>query len=584
MTFQEQLQYYIDLIQCSAKELAKASELSEAALSRYRSGDRTPERDSEQLVGLASGIALLACQRNMDGLNEPDILFKLQETLSHDRPNAAQLIANFNLLVNLLKINLTELARSMNFDASYLSRIRSGQRQPADLQAFSDKVCRYVVAHYSEQAQIEAVAHLIHAEAAQLSQKGGYFHTLNQWLYQNTPDSASDVLGFLKKLDEFDLDEYIRAIHFDELKVPTLPFQFSTSKDYYGLKEMREGEVEFLKSTVLSSCTEPVYMYCDLPMEDMAEDLDFSKKWMFGLAMVLKKGLDIHFIHNINRPFAEMMLGLESWIPLYMTGQVHPYYLKGVHNQVFGHLNYFSGSTAMSGESITGYHEDTHYHLTRHKKELEYYRKKTAHLMDKAAPLMDIYRSDSRSQYEAFLSLHEKVKGTRRNILSSLPVYTLSKALLEQILSHNELSEPERLMIRDYCEKQRARFLMTLEQNEVYDELPVYTEEEFQTQPMLLQLPDLFLTRNIIYRYEEYLQHLEETKHMFQEGAGSSSYHISLIEQPAFRNIQIRIHEGEHVIISKSKSPAIHFVIKNPQLRHALEHFKTAVFESSVSV
>ncbi|MBR1390464.1 MAG: hypothetical protein IJ567_03305 [Lachnospiraceae bacterium] len=579
MTFQEQLQSYIDLIQCSAKDLAKAAELSEAALSRYRSGARTPERDSEQLVGLASGIAFLARQRNLDGLSEPDILFKLQESLSDDRPNAAPLIANFNLLVNLLEINLTELSRSMNFDASYLSRIRSGQRQPADLQTFSDKVCRYVVAHYSEPAQKEAVAHLIQADTTQLSQKEDYFHALSQWLYQNAPDSSSELLGFLKKIDEFDLDEYIRAIHFDELKVPTLPFQFSTSKDYYGLEQLREGEVDFLKSTVLSNCTEPVYMYCDLPMEDMAEDLDFSKKWMFGLAMVLKKGLDIHFIHNINRPFAEMMLGLENWIPLYMTGQVHPYYLKGVHNQVFGHLNYFSGSTAMTGESITGYHEDTRYHLTRHKKELDFYRKKTTHLMGKAAPLMDIYRSDSRSQYEAFLSLHETTKGTRHNIWSSIPVYTLSEALLEQILSHNELSEPERLMIRDYCGKQRAQFRMTLKQNEVYDELPVYTEEEFQTRPMLLHLPDLFLTRNITYRYEEYRQHLEETKHMIDE-VSPSSYHISFMEQPAFRNIQIRIHEGEHVIISKSNSPAIHFVIKNPQLRHALEHFKTAVFES----
>ena len=31
--------------------------------------------------------------------------------------------------------------------------------------------------------------------------------------------------SFLTKLDEFDLNEYIRSIRFDELKIPTLPFQ-----------------------------------------------------------------------------------------------------------------------------------------------------------------------------------------------------------------------------------------------------------------------------------------------------------------------------------------------------------------------
>lgn len=33
---------------------------------------------------------------------------------------------------------------------------------------------------------------------------------------------------------------------------------------------------------------------------------------MFGVAMSLKKGLNLNIIHNIDRPFNEMMLGLES--------------------------------------------------------------------------------------------------------------------------------------------------------------------------------------------------------------------------------------------------------------------------------
>ena len=43
-----------------------------------------------------------------------------------------------------------------------------------------------------------------------------------------------------------------------------------------------------------------------------------------GLAAILKKGLRLNMVHDLNRPYAEMMLGLESWIPLYMTGQIAP--------------------------------------------------------------------------------------------------------------------------------------------------------------------------------------------------------------------------------------------------------------------
>lgn len=83
-------------------------------------------------------------------------------------------------------------------------------------------------------------------------------------------------------------------IHFDELKVPTAPFQFPGSKNYFGLQEMMNSELDFLKATVLSKSQEDVIMYSDMPMEEMAKDEDFPKKWMFGMACMLKKGLHLH--------------------------------------------------------------------------------------------------------------------------------------------------------------------------------------------------------------------------------------------------------------------------------------------------
>ena len=65
---------------------------------------------------------------------------------------------------------------------------------------------------------------------------------------------------------------------------------------------------------------EPVFICSDMPIEELAQDMEFSKKWMLGLAAILKKGLRLDMVHDLNRPFGEMMLGLESWIPLYMDG------------------------------------------------------------------------------------------------------------------------------------------------------------------------------------------------------------------------------------------------------------------------
>ena len=78
---------------------------------------------------------------------------------------------------------------------------------------------------------------------------------------------------------------------------------------------MMESELDFLKATVLSKSMEPVIMYSDMPLEEMGKDSDFPKKWMYGMAMMLKKGLHLKQIHTLDRSFGDVMLGLESWIP-----------------------------------------------------------------------------------------------------------------------------------------------------------------------------------------------------------------------------------------------------------------------------
>ena len=50
---------------------------------------------------------------------------------------------------------------------------------------------------------------------------------------------------------------------------------------------MKRGELDFFKATVLSKDTEDIFMCSDMPMEDMAQDVEFSKKW--NLKTVLMK-------------------------------------------------------------------------------------------------------------------------------------------------------------------------------------------------------------------------------------------------------------------------------------------------------
>ena len=485
---------------------------------------------------------------------------------------------NFNALIAALDLNLTRLCRYANYDVSTVFRIRRGERRPADPVQFADAVASFAAREAVTPFALMSIAELTSCGAEELSDLSVRYTRLKSWLLTaRAPASGSGgIAGFLSRLDEFNLNEYIKAISFDSLRVPTAPFHLPTSKSYYGLSEMMESELDFLKATVLSKSDAPVTMYSDMPMSEMAKDPDFPKKWMFGMAMLLKKGLHLNQIHNLDRSFEDMMLGLESWIPMYMTGQISPYYLKNVQRSVFHHLLKVSGAAALTGEAVAGHHETGKYYLTKSKKEVEYYARRAEELLSNAHPLMDIYRGDRAKEHSAFLLAASNREGRRRSILSTLPLYTMSFSLLSDILKRNGVSDSASLTIFEFAKAQKKRVSGILSHSEIEDDAPVITREEFLAHPPALDLSGAFSEQDIPYTYEEYLAHLEETEKFARKHA---NYTFKKSQVHAFRNLQILIFEEQWAMVSKLKSPAVHFVTRHPRLREAIECFIPPIVE-----
>lgn len=578
MTFNEKLTEYMDILDCTAKMLSESSGLSAATLSRYRSGERIPDAGSENLSCLVKGIVQLAEKKGISGLTIQTVTDDFAPYVKSKNTGMENLQKNLDTLFTVLSVNISGLARSLNYDASYISRIRNGQRQPANPQQLITGISHFVVRHYQEDSQKSLIAEILGCSPEDLANPGNYQTILCNWLANGTNHSKDQITSFLEKLDEFNLDEYICAIHFDELKVPSVPFQLPTSKNYFGLQEMMDSELAFLKATVLSKSMEPVTMYSDMPISEMAKDPEFPKKWMFGMGMMIKKGLHLNQIHNIDRSFDEMMLGLESWIPMYMSGQISPYYLKNTQGTVFSNLLKVSGSAALTGEAINGYHAEGRYYLTNNKNEVAYYKKRAERLLSKAAPLMEIYRVDRAQAYNFFLNEDTKKEGARYYILSALSLHTLSEDLLDRILCHNQIPQVEQEQIRQYISDQKAMANIILSHSSITEEIPVLSREEFEQSPMVLPLSGLFYEKEILYHWEDYTEHLQLV-HAYRKH--NSNYHIVENTASAFRNVQIYIHEGKWVLVSKNKTPAIHFLIRHPKMRHAFENMVIPIRDAS---
>lgn len=258
MKFCDRLNLYIETLGCSAKTLSAVSGISDAAISRYRSGEREPGRDSEQLLRLAQGICAIAAESDYSpGFSEGEVLCALRASLHTEKSDFDSAVQNLKNLLTAFGISYAELSRAMNFDASYLSRVCSGQRKPANTEEFITQVCRYVTRRCLKSDQKEALCALVGTPAEQPTKPEQYTALLIEWLCTAKQRDAESVSKFLAHLDTFDLNEYIEAIHFGEIKVPSLPFRLPASRNYYGIEEMKQGELDFFKATALSKSAAP---------------------------------------------------------------------------------------------------------------------------------------------------------------------------------------------------------------------------------------------------------------------------------------------------------------------------------------
>lgn len=575
MKFKEVLNKYLKELDCSSKKLSDESGLSESVISRYRSGERTPVKNSEQLNKLTKALFIIAKDSDKNNYTFDKIVSDFNSVLTSNNFDYTTFSNNLNTLITSLNINTHEMSKYIVFDASHISRIRYGKARPSNPIEFSNKICSFILNRYKNHDDINNLMMVIGCKKSDLSNEKIY-STLFNWLTSEIVPVKNQISDFLHHLDSFNLDDYIKVIKFDELKVPNIPFYKAKTKHYYGIEEMKQGELNFFKGTVLYKSKEDIFMCSDMPMEDMAEDIEFGKKWMFAIAMCLKKGHHLNIIHNLDRPFNEMMLGLESWIPIYMTGQISPYYLSNLKNNVYNHLNYVSAAAALSGECINGFHNKGMYYLTTNKNEIEYYKEKSDLLLKKAKPLMEIYREGSIKEFHLFLKKDKNIVCDRTRYISSLPLFTINDDLLIKILKNNNINDKEIKEIIKYKNNEKDYFEYILKSNNLTDFIYISNKKDYKENENYLLLSNMFYSKNITYSYEEYKEHLKSTK---EYAKNNKNYKVIENRFTTFKNITITICGNNYVIIHKNANPTIHFVIRHPKLVDALKNFNLLVKE-----
>lgn len=573
MSFSQEFSNCCQIVQCTNIQLSKVSGVDPSVISRLKQGSRDIGNNDKLLTKLCDGLLILAEQNGVKDkiIDVYDRLspFMSNELLEHKRHRFSH---NLDVLMSELSISNVAMARFMNLDSSLISRIRNGQRYPSNDIEFARETADLIVKSYLRDDYCEGYLKLFGSKDINDENIYSYINSflLNDNVHSTKDDTSHEnITNFLNKLNDFDLGQYIKAVKFDEIKLPTSPFTVNTSKMYIGIDSIRLANIDFLKTIVLNKNPRNIIMYSDLNVEKLAKDTEFSKKWMIGLAMVIKRGCKINIIHCLDRSFEDMMIGLESWIPLYMTGQITPYYFKSKTNNVFGHTLFTAEDlVALEGSSINGYEEDASYYLTKKTDEVVNYYKRSKLMIKKASPLMNIYREENREDFlkELFTELNKT--GDWNNVLSTPSLATMSIELLKSILDRVQINDSIKQDILANHKKLYDIFINCLSNNKVHDIMPLMSEEEFRDNPIIVQLPDICVGIDIRYTYEEYKRHLEDIE-IINNTYDNYTYEFN---ENSFSNIQIYIHKKNCVLIIKGNTPVVAFNIHNEKLCNAFEN------------
>ena len=607
MEFSQVLRGFVNEAGCTGKELAEACGMSASTVSRYLAGTRTPDAETLPARELAEALCGLAMRAGRT-LDAESVQAALLASARGAAPQGAG--KKLSALLDTFGVTRAKLAEALGYSASYVSRVCAETRVPSDFAAFAEAAGAF----FAERVEAagtgapEALAKLCGtgagtggndaangAPSTQAGEDGGegtsasgdLARRICAWLC--TADDAAQARGtglepFLHKLDRFDLDTYLAAMHTAQAmrpasaqQGPDRPEAAAPYRLYTGIDGFCQAELDFLARAAAEPAGTSVVMFSDMPMQDkMQAHPEFPARWLAALAALLRGGHTIDNIHNVGRSLPEIMLGMEAWLPLYMTGMVRPYYLPTQAAGPFAHLVRASESAALEGQAVAGAYEHVGCELFCDPESVAHFKRRAADLLAMAKPLANIYTARQEHELAAFLVHEAAQSGKRMFILSSPPLYTMDEGLLEEALAASQLDEQEKARVRAARTEQLARMEAELAQGEARVAIAHVDEETFAQAAANMALGEAFCGKSVHYKLETYRKHVAQTEEF---AAAHPNWHLDWTPDLGFRNIQITVRPGCWALVSKNTSPAVHFVLRHKKMVEAFEHFEMPIVE-----
>ncbi len=419
--FADRLKQLMDALEINNKTLAGNAGLDPSSVSRLHNGSRILPRTSATIRKVISGLVRYANREGKtdtlcmitgadpsatDAQIEESISFWLyedQESLQHNTADhgyssakTARMTARkqfgerFNAVMEISEMSNIALSRKTHVDPSLISRYRSGLRSPASNPDIAEHLSSVLLKNISESGKIKSLSHLMNVPPQSIDEEA-----FSEWLCASEYNNDAALVATEKLLGA--LENHMIPVHrnLSESDIMLLSEPVSEPKSaYIGYEGLREAVIRFLKSAARDRAKE-LLLFSSQNMEWMTEDPAFLRKWALLMGECIKSGTKIRIVHNIDRHVEEMNSAIISWLPLYMSGMIEPFYSTLSTGTLFSRTLFINPGSACINASLTaGTERDAVYHYATEQSTLAELYTQFMAILDNAKPLVIVSNKD----------------------------------------------------------------------------------------------------------------------------------------------------------------------------------------------
>jgi len=466
-----------------------------------------------------------------------------------------------DFLMNMTKTTNSELAHYLVLDTSYISRLRTGKRLMPKNNERIRRMAEYFVGRLTDGQSKKIVTDAIKAIPGD-----GLASTIALWLLRDDAEEKTDgqIEQFLGKLSGYS---------------PKAPPSLDNPADlfsvtdevvsvHYGVEGKRRAVEFFLSEVALRDKSQTLLLHSSEEMSWMTADQKFTQKWAALMFAVLSKGNRIKIIHDIDRGIDEMLDSIASWMPVYMTGLIEPYFYPKRRDNIFKQTMFIAPETsAVISRSVSDETASAANILFRDKSAVAAYVAEYNEFLSMCRPLLKVFTTRNAGAFFDNLSEIENEEADAIAKTTSLSSLTMPADLLTKIFESSGDEGQKLLAFHTDRVSKLEKLLKTHRYTEIISlpDIKKLTAGEVKIDMSVLMKGGI-----AAYTPRDYIAHIQNIIALLKK---HTNFHIYITDKPLDDRYTVYCREDSGTIVAKTSLPPVMLASNESKLSAAFWDF-----------